>query len=50
MGLINRISVSIPRKALLAIYNSFIRSHLNYGDIIYDKLKSQNFQNKLEKV
>ena len=50
MGLINRIFVSVLRKPLFAIYNSFIRSHLNYGDVIYDKPKSQNFQNKLEKV
>ena len=34
---IKRLSVNIPRDALLSIYKSFIRPHLNYGDIIYDK-------------
>ena len=32
-----RLSVNAPRKALLTIYQSFIRPHLDYGDILYDK-------------
>ena len=32
------------------IYKSFIRPHLDYGDILYDKPENENFQNKLEKV
>ena len=31
--IIKRLSVSVPRKALPTIYKSFIRSHLDYGDI-----------------
>ena len=50
IGIIKRLSVSVPRKALLTIYKSFIRPHLDYGDILYDKPENQNFQNKLEKV
>ena len=50
IGVIKRLSVSVPRKALLTIYKSFIRPHLDYGDILYDKLENQNFQNELEKV
>ena len=50
IGLIKGLSVSVPRKALLIIYKSFIRQHLDYGDILYDKPENQNFQNKLEKV
>ena len=42
--------VSVPRKALLTIYKSFIRPHLDYKDIFYDKPENENFQNKLEKV
>ena len=45
-----RLSVNAPRKALLTIYQSFIRPHLDYGDILYDKPENKNFQNKLEKV
>ena len=50
IGIIKRLSVNVPRKALLIIYNYFIRPHLDYGDILYDKPGNQNFQNELEKV
>ena len=50
IGIIKRLSASVPGKALLTIYKSFIRLHLDYGDILYDKPGNQNFQNKLEKV
>ena len=35
---------------MLTIYQSFIRPHLDYGDILYDKPENTTFQNKLEKV
>ena len=50
IGLIRRRSVNLPRSALLTIYKSFIRPHLDYGDILYDKPNNENFQNKIEKV
>ena len=34
-----RFSVNLPRSALLTIYESFIRPHLDYGDILYDRKK-----------
>ena len=37
-------------KAILAIYNSLIRPHLDYGDILYDNLQNEDVQNKLGKV
>ena len=50
IGLIRRLSVHLPRNALLTIYKSFVRPNLEYGDILYDKPDNQNFQSKLEKV
>ena len=50
IGLIRRLSVKLPRNALLTIYKSFIRPHLDYGDILYDKPNNENFQNKIKKV
>jgi len=50
IGLIRRLSIHLPRNALLTIYKSFIRPHLDYGDILYDKPNNENFQNKIEKV
>ena len=47
--LIKRLSVSVPRKALLTICKSFIRPLLDYGDILSDKPENRIFQNKLEK-
>ena len=50
IGLIRQLSVTLPRNALLTIYKSFVRPHLDYGDILYDKPNNEHFQNKLEKV
>ena len=50
IGLMKRLSVNLSRSALLTIYKSFIRPHLEYGDILYDKPNNENFQNKTEKV
>ena len=50
ISLIRRLSVNLPLNALLTIYKSFIRHHLDYGDIIYDKPNNDNFQSKMEKV
>ena len=50
IGLIRRLSINLPRNALLTIYKSFVRPHLDYGDILYDKPNNENFQSKLEKV
>ena len=47
IGLIRRLSVNVPKNALLTIYKSFVRPHLDYGDILYDKPENENFQNKL---
>ena len=38
----------LPRSALLTIYKSFIRLHLDYGDIIYDQAYKASFHQKLE--
>ena len=42
--------MNLPRKALLTIYRSIIRPHLDHGDILYDKPNNVNFQDKIEKV
>ena len=40
----------LPQSALLTIYKSFIRPHLDYGNIIYDKVFNQSFHIKLESL
>ena len=36
IGVIRKLHYILPRHSLLTIYKSFIRPHLDYGDIIYD--------------
>ena len=50
IGFIRRLSFCLPRKALLIIYKSFVRPHLDDGDILYDKPDNLNFESKIEKV
>ena len=40
----------LPRPSLLQIYKSFVRLHLDYGDIIYDKAFIGSSQKKLETI
>ena len=37
IGLIRKLQPVIPRAALLTIYKTFLRPHLDYGDVIYDR-------------
>ena len=37
------------RKALHIIYKSFVRLHLDYGDIFYNKSEIKNLKAKLER-
>ena len=45
-----RHSVTLPQNALLTAYKVFVRPHVHYDDILYDKPNYGHFQNKLEKV
>ena len=40
----------MPREALLTIYKFFLRPHLDYGAVIYNRAFNESFQNKLESV
>ena len=43
IGLIRKLGNSLPRPSLMILYKSFIRPHLDYGDIIYDQLLRSTF-------
>ena len=43
------LSNKLPCDALLRIYKSFIRSHLDTGDIVSDKQNNKSFTSKLER-
>ena len=50
IGLIHRLRKYVPRKSLLTIYKSYIRPHLDYGDIIYDHPGNATFVQRLESI
>ena len=40
----------LPGSSLLTIYKSFVRPHLDYGDVIYDQPNNSRFSDKMEPV
>ena len=50
IGLLRKLQSILTRTSLLIIYKSFIRPHLDYGDLVYDQPSNDTFSNKLETV
>ena len=50
IGLLRKLHNTLPRLPLLTIYKSFIRPHLDYGDIMYDQAYTALFHQKIESV
>ena len=50
VGLLRKLSTLLPRQSLLTIYKSFIRPHLDYGDVIYDRPLNESLSNRIESV
>ena len=50
IGVIKKLFKSLLRNDLLTIYKSFVRPHLGYGDIIYDRPDNEALIRKLEQV
>ena len=50
VGLLRKLNRILPRSLLLTIYKSFVRPHLDYGDIVFNQAFNESFHNKLEKL
>ena len=50
IGLIKKLSIHLPREALLRIYKSFVRPHLDYGDKTFDKPNNESFKSIIESI
>ena len=50
IGIIRKLSYFLPRESLITIYKSFVRPHIDYGDIIYDQANNEQFCNMIERV
>ena len=48
IGLLRKLQTLLPRAPLITIYKSFIRPHLDYGDMIYDQTFNMSFQQKMK--
>ena len=50
IGLLRKLHHILLRSPLLTIYKSFIRPHLDYGEIIYDQAYNISFHQKLDSI
>ena len=50
IGLLRKLSNLLPRQALVIIYKSFIRPHLDHGDVLYDQAFNNSFNAKMESI
>ena len=50
IGLLKKFSNLLPRQDLVTIYKAFIRPHLDYGDVLYEKAFNNSFQAKMESI
>ena len=48
--IMKKLSLTLSRNSLLTIYKTFVRSILDYADIIYDKPLTESLKDKLEMV
>ena len=50
IGVIQKLNKTLPCHSLITIYKSFMRPHLDYGDIIYDQPNNKSFAQKIERT
>ena len=50
IGIMRRLSMTLSRKSLLTIYNTFVGPLLDYADIICDRPCTESFRGKLQAV
>ena len=50
IGLLRKLQDTLPRTSLITIFKSFIRLHLDYGDIIYDRSYNTWFHGNIESI
>ena len=50
IGLLRKLQNTLPRQTLITLSKAFVKSHLDYGDILYDQAYNASFHQKLEKI
>ena len=50
VNIIRKMNLLLPHSFLLTRYKSFVRPHLDYGNVVYDQPKNSHFSDKIETV
>ena len=50
IGFLRKFQLILLRHSLITIYKTFIRPHLDYGDVIYDRVFNESFDQRLESI
>ena len=50
IGLFCKLQLFLSRATPILIYKTFIRPHLDYGDIVYDQAYDMSFHQKMESI
>ena len=50
IGLIRKLQSLLPRTALITMHKTFVRPHLDYGDILYNQAHDGSFHQKLDSL
>ena len=50
IGLLRKLENILPRRSLLAIFKSFVKLYLDYGDVIYDPSYYNTFHQKMKSI
>ena len=50
IGSLRKLQNILPRGSLLTIFKSFLRPHLDYGDVIFDQSFKNTFHQKIDSI
>ena len=50
IGLLRKLNNRLPWSSVITVCKSFVRPHLDYGDVIVDKAYNNSFQQRLESL
>ena len=50
IGLLRKLQDTLPRTSLITFFKSFVRPHLDYGDIICDRAYNTSFHQNIESI
>ena len=50
ISITKKLNKTLTRHYLITMYKSFLRSHLDYGDIICDQPNNESLSQKIERI